>query len=833
MLGNLRTQVRNLAGNTSMGLTVRLKDLIATGIEQLAYIATKGKFERTKALLPGKELRKAASADYDFVADIIATGGKFNDANNANSAFIRGVMEKRKIFVRKLFAGLEAYRKGTNWAMDKGDVLFSRAAYASALAGYLKAHGITETDFDNIDKALLDKARLYAVQEAQEATFHDINAVSEFVTRRYRGENKAGKALSVALDGIMPFRKTPANIVVRAWEYSPLGITNALVMSAKAFAKDSDVTGAQIVNTWSKALTGSGLFVAGLLLASSGHLIGGPDDDEAEDKFQQLNGEQNYALKWGNHYITIDWASPSAIPLFMGAQLYQLAQENGFQLRDIETALTSIADPLVEMSMLQGINDTIDNIKYSDNKLMQLAINAAVGYFTQGLTNTMLGQIERSFEKSRSTTYVDKNKDLPDWLQRTLGKVSAKVPGLWDYNQIAYINAWGEEEENPGILRSLVYNMLSPSYITEDKTDAVSTELVRLDDVNASGRGVFPSTPRKTATFTDKDGTQHKDYQLNADEYVALAKKHGQTQRQIIERMIDNEMYKNLPDEYKIKAIQAAYDYARENAQIEVLGRDGYESKWMGEIKGDVAKGILDHIYSQNAKDLYLSGEFSYGDASAVLANQRGKSKSETATAMSKWQCEKDTGIAYDDLKNAYISGEITADKATSYKVKYGGMRADEAQKAVDEWKCEKETGIAYTDIKRAYLDGEITAGKAASMKVKYGDFDEDEAAETVAYWDFQADYPDYDDLSQNYAFAYLEEGKSAGIKIDTYYDCVKALGKCEGVKDEETGKTKSGSVREEMNNVINSYGLSREQKYIIYYASGGSEKKAKQVPWY
>lgn len=689
MLGNLRTQVRNIVGNTSMGLTVRLKDLVATGIEGLAYVASNGKFERTKALLTGKKLRKAASADYDFVADIIATGGKFNDANNANSAFIRGVMEKRRIFFLKF---LEKYRTRTNWAMDKGDVLFSRAAYASALAGYLKAHGVTETDFDKIDKAFLDKARLYAVQEAQEATFHDINAVSEFVTRRYRGENKAGKALNLALEGIMPFRKTPANIVVRAWEYSPLGITNALVMSAKAFAKDSDVTGAQIVNTWSKALTGSGLFVAGLLLASSGHLIGGPDDDEAEDKFQQLNGEQNYALKLGKTYITIDWASPSAIPLFMGAQLYQLTQENGFQLRDLETALTSIADPLVEMSMLQGLNDTIDNIKYSDNKLMQLAINAIVGYFTQGLTNTMLGQIERSFEKSRSTTYVDKNKDLPDWLQRAIGKASAKIPGFWDYNQIAYINAWGEEEENPGILRSLVYNMLSPSYITEDKTDAVSTELQRLEGVNTTSRSVYPSAAGKKFTFTDKDGVVHKDYQLSADEYVALAKNKGQTQRKLVENMIASQLYKDLPDLYKAKAIQTAYTYAHESSQIEVLNRDGFSSKWMGEIKGDVATGILEHIYEENAKDMYLAGEVTAGDAAKVLQNYSGLAVAESSEKVAYWDFQEDypeykdlsqSAVTdyYDFAKPSGISVSVYYDYCTKAK---GKTKKDERMSVID-----------------------------------------------------------------------------------------------------------------------------------------------------
>ena len=830
MLGNFRTQIRNIAGNTVMSVTTQIKNGVAATLEAIASVATAGRYQRTKSLFVDKQLRDAAGKDYEIVADIIATGGKYNDANNSNSAFIRGVMENRKIFT-KLLAPLEDFRKATNWIMDTGDVWFSKPAYAHALAGYLKQHGVSGGDLSVVSESLLDEARLYAVQEAQEATFHDINAVSAALTARYRGDNKFRKALSVAWEGIMPFRKTPANIAVRAEEYSPLGLINSLVLSAKAMSKNSDVTGAQVINSWAKTLTGSGLFLLGIMLASSGKLIGGPDDDEALDKFQQLAGEQNYALKFGDTYVTIDWASPSAIPLFMGAQLYKLTQDNGFQIKDIESALTSLAEPLVEMSMLQGLNDVLENIQYSDNNLMQMAINAMVAYASQVMTNTMLGQIERAFEDSRSTTYVDRNSALPDWMQMAIGKASAKVPG-WDYNQIPYINAWGEEEENPGIAESLAYNMLSPSYISKRGPDAVADELERLHAINASGRAVFPSAPNKKVTFTDKDGEKHKDYALSAEEYVALAKSQGQTQRKIVEEMLASDLYINLPDEYKIKAIQSAYDYARESAQIEVLGRDGFSSKWMGELGDDPTTGLLAHVYDEHGKDMFMSGNLSDSAASEVLQNYSGMTQKESASTLSEWQCERDTGIAYDDIKKAYVSGEITAEEAANLKVKYGGYKDDDARDAVAMWKCEKETGIAYDDIKRSYLDGEITAGKAVSLKVKYGGLDENEAAETIAYWDFQDDYPQYADLSQAAVTGYYEYAKPNNISAKVYYDYYNRASQCDGEKDPKTGKTISGSKKSEILEVIDSLSISKAQKNALYLANGWSEKNLKNAPW-
>ena len=475
--------------------------------------------------------------------------------------------------------------------MDKGDLVFSRDAYARSLAGYLKANGIKETDFSKIDQKTLDKAREYAVNEAQENTFRDNNWLSDWISKIGRRPDtpKVGKLLS---EGIMPFRKTPANILYRAEEYSPLGIINATVNSIKLAKGNENVTGADVVNSWAKALTGTGLLALGMLLNNAGALAGGADEDEDKDWFESMYGWQNYAIQIGDYNFTIDFLSPSAMPLLMGAQLNELRQDGGIELKDLESALLSIADPMIEMSMLQGVNDTLDNIRYSENNMGQFLINACLSYLTQGITNSFLGQLERSFEGQRMTTFVDKDSAVPAWLQKALGKASAKTPG-WDYNQIPYVDAWGETEDIAPV-GGLLENTLSPSYISEGFTDEVYDELNRLNEVQ-SDINVYPQTPDKTITFEDANGKLHEDYNLSAEEYEKLAKLQGQTQKALVEQIISSDVYAELTDAEKAKAIQLAYKYAKEYGRQEVLGSNGFSTKWMSEAGDNIVDAIIAH----------------------------------------------------------------------------------------------------------------------------------------------------------------------------------------------------------------------------------------------
>lgn len=596
MLGNFKTQVRNIVGNVGMQAVQRAKDGIATALESIAYHASGGKFERTKSFTVDKALRDAAKADFKNVQTVALGEGKYHEGGDSD-AFLRGVEDKRTIFKNNgdwgttessnpfvraarittdtAAKGLEGYRRATNWAMEQGDVIFSKGAYANALAGYLKAHQVTAEQFSSAEwqsrnGTFVDKARQYAIKEAQESTFRDSNTLSSWVSRIGRRRDTP-KVARIAAEGLAPFRKTPANVLVRAEEYSPLGLINTAIDSIKAYrgAKgettfaDADITGADIVNSLSKTLTGTGLFLAGMALQNAGLLRGGDDDDDNQVTFDDLTGRQAYSFELPNGVsYTLDWLTPAAMPLFMGAQLNELRQDGGIELKDLEKSLTSIAEPMLEMSMLSGVNSTIDDLKYSDDNFGQLAISLAVSYLTQGLTNSLVGQLERTSEDVRMSTYTDKNSAVPTWLQKTIGKSSARMPGV-DYHQIPYVDQWGEEEPSGDVLSRAIQNTLSPGYYSKAELDDTEKELARLAEATGE-TSVYPKWIDKSFMV---DGETKN---LTAEEYTKYAKTTGQTRKSAVDALMKNSGYQKLSDENKVKAVQRAYEYANAKGKMAV-----------------------------------------------------------------------------------------------------------------------------------------------------------------------------------------------------------------------------------------------------------------------
>lgn len=585
MLGNLRTQVRNISGNIASRATYAVKNQIAAIMEDVVA-AVNPNYQRSKVHFVNRETKRAALEDYANVKDWLLGGGKYNDRSESDS-FAQMVQDKRKI----LPPVLEQYRRATNWAMETGDQVFSKSAYANALAGYLNARGIKTDDLSTVDPKMLDQARAYAVQQAQEQTFRDNNQVSNFVGGLLRGRNTPTWA-GVIGEGIMPFRKTPANVLVRAEEFSPLGLINSAVNTVRAAR--GEISGAELVESWAKSTTGVGLFILGSALHDMGFLTGGPDPDEEKEAFETMNGYQNYALMLPDGTnLTIDFLSPMAIPLFLGAQFDQVrTAETDMGWDDYEKMLTSLGDPLIQMSMLQGVNDTLDNLRYADNTMGQFLLNAMASYLTQGLTNTLAGQIERSTEENRMTTYIDKDSDMPQWIQRQLGKASQKLPG--DYQQMEYRNAFGETQENFGgnLGGRLLYNLLSPGYLSKAEETALTEELNRLRD--ATGENVYPQAPEKSFNYTDTKGNYHKDYNLSAEELETMQKVQGETAADLLNTIIRSKDYRALTDAQKASVIDAVYSYAQEQGKQEAL--PDYHSTapaWMGKLGNNKAAGII------------------------------------------------------------------------------------------------------------------------------------------------------------------------------------------------------------------------------------------------
>lgn len=549
MLGNSRTHVRNFVGNAFFAPVVAAKSLTATSIEAAVSRVSHGKLERTKGAVglgkADRALLSSAWADYANVQDSALGGGKYSDFANANQY----IEEGRRIFKNK---ALETFRKGNTKALDAEDVWFSRPHYAYALAQYCKANHITAEQIA-AGKGM-DKARAYAIKEAQKATYRDTNALSQAISDlgRYRGKGPVGKGISTVMEGVLPFRKTPANILARGLEYSPAGLLKGLTYDLYQ-VREGNLSGAEAIDHISAGMTGTGLLAFGAYCAAQCLVRGAGGDDKDRKAFAELQGHQNYALELPDGTsITLDWLAPEVLPFFIGVNLWEMTQgeKEPLTLSAILRASANVTEPLLEMSCLQSLNDVFDAVGYASsgdlNGLTAALVTAATSYLTQGVP-TVLGQFERTGQEERMTTYTEKNAFLTPDAQYTLGRISGRIPG-WDYNQIPHIDAWGRTENTGGAGKRAFDNFANPAYTSEVKSSPMEDELLRLYETTGE-KGVFPARAGKYFTVNG----ERKD--LTAEEYVTYATKRGQLSHTLVTELTGSKSYQSMTDEQLVYLI--------------------------------------------------------------------------------------------------------------------------------------------------------------------------------------------------------------------------------------------------------------------------------------
>lgn len=572
MLGNIRTQVRNIVGNAAFMPLVATKNLLAAGMEK-AFIRNGGRtksafFTKTNV---GKRLMEFGKKDFETVVDEIQGGGKYNQSSS--------IEEKRTIFKSK---AIEGWRKLTNKAMDKGDEIFSKHHYARALAGYLYANHL---DYDKITRntpqaqEVLNKARAYAILEAQKATFRDANQLAAFINKTKRNllkkaqtaETKGAKvgwyAGTAIAEGIMPFTKTPIDILARGVEYSPIGLIKG-IKEAVYDVKKGNKTAAEAIDTLSAGLTGTGIFALGYFLQSLGLLAGALDDDK-ESKYKKDRGAQGFAIHIGDKYYTIDWLAPFSLPLFTGAAVAETV-ENGDEVSfaTLADVFSTISEPMLEMSMLQGVNSALSNGQYSsDSKIVSFMTNQITGYLSQA-NPTILGQIARAVDDtSRNAYYYDPNYKGFVQTGKVFGdKQIAKIP-FASKALTSRIDLWGNKQENTGgsFFGRLAYNMLSPGYYSEESNDPVDVVLTKLYE-ETEDTAVLPSKPSKTVT------NNKTDYKMNAKQYEEYCIVKGQTAHKEIQTFINSAEYKKMSNEDRVDVLEHLYKYSTYKAQKNLLG---------------------------------------------------------------------------------------------------------------------------------------------------------------------------------------------------------------------------------------------------------------------
>lgn len=773
MLANPRTHVRNVLGNSAIAGLTSVRNRISSGLQR-RFVSDRS--QRTRETISRRNSAEDAARyqvglqEYKRINDMLGDAGKYTNELN-----------RIRRHMRAPFNG--ALGKAVDFAsntLEAEDIFFSQKAYASNLAQFLRARGITAEDYvsGNAGQEVIAEAQAYAIREAQRLTFRDFNTFSNFVQRiaNLGGDSAAGRVWQTIVGANIPFTRTPANIVVRGVEYSPIGLARGLY-NLGVNVKRGNMTAGEAIDQISSGLVGTALVGLGALLASQGVITGGGSDDEEQAAFDELRGFQPYALQIGGNSYTLDWLAPAALPFFTGAEIWNQLAGSGSEDEEtnaLEAVLQGIGhmtDPMLEMSMLSGISDLLDSVAYyqGSNSIWPVLSSSVTNYISQFFPS-VFGAIERTIEDTRQSSYTDPTSIIPDDLQYPISQAMNRLPG--EYNQVDYIDAWGRTESTGSLAGRAASNFVSPGYYSRLSESEVEDELQRVYDATGGEYNVFPD--RATMGNTTINGER-----LTPEQYTEYATTLGQTRLAEVSALMETDAYKAMSDAEKARAIQEVYDYALQTAKHAIDSSYEVDSRYEKAAEyGDIAEYLaFDRAWS-SVEDSKGANTAAF---EAVMQDYERMSTQKQNALMEALG----EGTRFDDVVDAYEAG----------------IEPERWYDAYDEW--------------RAIDGGE---GSATDKATQFAQWLETEGGYSENESNLLQDQLAYYSMIRGNAERY-DELRDFGFSPQESYNLYEAIGEMNTFKadKDENGDSISGSKKAKVIAFIDALNLTPAEKDILF----------------
>jgi hypothetical protein len=545
MLFNPKTQVRNVVGNALIMPVNDVADIIGTQIDKL--IAKKTGV-RTTNYADLKEKSKGfkkgiteAVQDYKMGIRTEPSGSKY-EFDFGGKSFNENTKSKALNAINNKLNGIENLLGAV---MSGGDRPFYEAAFNNSLQGQMKANNVTTPTTEMID---------IAVNEALSRTWNDSNSYTEAVLGIRRQMNKLNIGGFGLGDLIIPFAKTPANLTKAMVEYSPLGTIEAIInySDMKKAISRGEMTAQQqknFVNSTSKAITGSILYLIAGALAQSGAVTGSADDDKDIKNFEQnVLGIQPYSIKIGDKTFTYSWANPLNAPLAIMADTYKMSKEKAGLFDILTNGFKVAGEVVVDNSFLQGIKELFEADSISEG-----VVNAIVDMPAQ-FVPTFLSQFATLGDKTKRQTF-----EYGDKLKSTMNQIKAKIPGA--KNILApTVNTFGEEVENYGGDNSAFNVFLNPANISKANATDTQKELYALYEATKD-KTIFPM---QAPYYLSDDGEK---VNLSSNERSEYQKRSGEYVSKELHALFDSEFYKTLENEDKVEVVNKIVKDANTHAK--------------------------------------------------------------------------------------------------------------------------------------------------------------------------------------------------------------------------------------------------------------------------
>lgn len=581
MLGNPKTHIRNLISNVAMRGTVAVKNTLARTIETFAPIGN-----RTKTWKGASEEVKAFARNTAVeMKDILSDDSKYSEDAS--------IKDKRQIFKNKVLNGV--YEFNSDW-LSKEDWWFSKPAFVNSLSEFLAANGIsTKEDIQN-NPELIEKAKLYATEQSQIATFRQYS----WLASKISDIERRNTVTDIVVGAVLPFKKTPINVAKAGLNYSPLGFAKTLTYDI-AKVKSGKMEASTLIDHLSQNVTGTALALIGYALAKVGFISGGGEDDK-EGKFDSQLGAQSYAVNIGGQSYSLSWLSPVAMPLFVGANAYEQLEEGKEWNGDVVVeTLAQTLDPLNEMSFLSGLNQVLSSYDSGMQKFAGIGEAMVQNYVTQ-FVPTLSSQVAAVTDDTKRTTKVAGDSGFKAF-DGIVNQIKYKIPGLRQTLEPS-IDIWGNEvKQSENVMQRAFDTFLAPYSTKSDISTAVDEEIKAVYGDTGENK-VIPTTPDNYVNYkADK-------YKMSDEEYTKFKKQYGKLSYQLLRDLFDNQTYINATESEKADMIGKVYDFARDEAKKQFLSTKDVEytnttEKGVPVYKQDPIKGAIDNDMTPEEYSFY------------------------------------------------------------------------------------------------------------------------------------------------------------------------------------------------------------------------------------
>lgn len=540
---NAKTALRNTLGNFGFQVLENLSDTLGTGMDKFVGAFTK---ERTKFLPSLKTqalgMKKGFSLGLEDALKGIDTSGISTQMDLPSRTFRTG-----------FFGGLE---KVMNIELRATDRAFYQSAFDQSLRNQIKAKKIS---FDKVTNEMIEQAHLDGLYK----TFQDKNVLSTVFSKIKNGLN-AGKEFGFG-DLVMKYPKTPANLLMRGIDYSPLGIAKETFNLAK-----NGFNQKRFVESLSRAAVGTGLLGSGVLLYNLGILQGKKASDKEAYALMEETGAKQYtvnlsALKRftmsgmnsdyakrqdGDMMVNYDWIQPAALPITAGTNIAQQKSDKknvtaGDLLGATIYSLSAGVDTLAEQPLVQNFAKLFRGYDIKESGANVLKDIPA------SFVPTFVNQVRQMVDNTSRDSYEDGAYGFKEALNR----VMYKMPGL--SNKLPErVTTTGNTKQTYQDNSNNAFNVfLNPAFVTKYKSSEGMQTILNLYEETGETKQ-FPRQVSKTMTINGEK------YTLSKDEVNALQKEIG---KNVMEQV--NKMPRNAPNEVLIDRIVNILDIEGKRAK--------------------------------------------------------------------------------------------------------------------------------------------------------------------------------------------------------------------------------------------------------------------------